>query len=166
MGPTHRREDVEVQLEEKGVRLRTPNDGVVLTDNEALELSGRLIDAAARAGGQDPEEQDWARVPMQYLRLMGEEHPDDLEEGAEPRTAEIHCWIRNQTRTNAMHVACGWLNNDDWYVTEVLEQRSVSRDDFADGEFLFYYEQALIDEEVFLYDIDGEDNQGENSDGE
>ena len=46
---------------------------------------------------------------------------------------------------------------------ELIEQRPVSRVDFVDTEYLQYFEQALIDSEVFLYELeepDGEDTEG------
>jgi hypothetical protein len=45
-----------------------------------------------------------------------------------------------------------------WVVTEIVEQAAVSRDDF-EGEYLQYFEQALTESEVFLYEI--EDAEGE-----
>ena len=44
----------------------------------------------------------------------------------------------------------------------VLRQRPeglVTRDDFDGTEYLQYYEQALVDSEVFLYEID--ENEGD-----
>jgi hypothetical protein len=163
-GSPHHRADVVVTHADGSVTLKVPDGSVTLTENEALELAGRLAEAQARASGEDPEERDWVRIPMQYIRAAAE-RLEDAEPDAEPGTelyeelkdakaAEVHCWIANQTQQNAMHVAAGWIASHGWVVTEVIEQAPVTRDDFEGTDYLPYYEQALTDSEVFLYEID------------
>ena len=69
-------------------------------------------------------------------------------------TALAHCWVRGQTKKNAFHVAIGWISEDGWVPTELVEQRAVTRDDFEGTEDLSYFEQALTDGEVFKFEID------------
>ncbi len=47
-------------------------------------------------------------------------------------------------------------------IGELLEQRPVARSDFAATDYLQYFEQALTDGELFLYEIedDGEETEG------
>jgi hypothetical protein len=170
----HHRADVEVSQDGAAVKLTAPAGGVALTADEAQELASRLFEAAMLANGDDPGENDWVRIPMQYVRVAAERMEFDVE-GGEPvrpnedpemgdaKNAEVHCWIKDQTQRNAMHVAAGWIAEHGWVVLEVLDQQPVTRADFTDTEYLQYFEQALTDSEVFLYeleDTDGEENEG------
>jgi hypothetical protein len=166
----HHRADVEVAQDGDTVTLKAPAGGVALTADEAQELASRIFEASALAAGEDPEENDWVRLPMQYLRASAErmelglegqpEAPaagaedDDLSSGT---AAEVHCWIKDQTQRNAMHIAAGWVAEHGWAIGELVEQRPVTRKDFADTEYLQYFEQALLDGEVFLYEIERDD---------
>ena len=164
----HHRADVAVAQDGEKVTLKAPAEGVTLTADEAQELASRLFEASALATGEDPEERDWVRIPMQYLRVAAERmdfwksrarrdrfRPKDQDpELADAKSAEVHCWIKDQTQRNAMHVAAGWIAEHGWVVLEVLEQEAVTRADFTDTEYLQYFEQALLDSEVFLYEIE------------
>lgn len=171
----HHRADVVVSQDGDKVTLKAPAEGVTLTADEAMELAGRVFEASALANGDDPEENDWVRIPMQYLRVAAErltfdgeggetpdaaEEPDDM---GDAKVAEVHCWVRDQTQRNAMHVAAGWVAEHGWVITEVIEQRPVTRADFADTEYLQYFEQALTDSEVFLYEV--EEAEGDEPEG-
>ncbi len=171
----HHRPDVEVAQDGDKVMLRTPPGVVTLTAAEAMELASRVFEASALASGDDPEERDWVRIPMQYIRVSAERLELNTEDGqpvgseeedpemAGAKDAEVHCWIKDQTQRNAMHVAAGWIAEHGWVITEVIEQRRVTRADFADTEYLQYFEQALTDSEVFLYEIEeaeSEDTEG------
>lgn len=169
----HHRADVLVSQDNDKVTLKLPADGVTLTGDEAQELASRIFEAAMRTDGEDPVENDWVRVPMQYLRVAaermelnveGEEAapPEDPEMG-DATSAEIHCWIKDQTLRNAMHIAAGSIAEHGWVVLEVIEQNAVTRADFTDGEYLQYFEQALIDSEVFLYEL--EEPEGDETEG-
>ena len=162
----HHRADVEVSQDGDKVTVKAPAGGATLTADEANELAGRVYEASALARGEDPDEADLVRVPMQYMRVAAERLEFDAEGGETPAPAdgpddmgdatdaEVHCWIRDQTQRNAMHVAAGWVAEHGWVITEVIEQRPVTRADFADTEYLQYFEQALTDSEVFLYEIE------------
>jgi hypothetical protein len=66
--------------------------------------------------------------------------------------AFVACWIKDQTRKNALFVAKGWIEENGWVVLAVDQQQSVSADDFPEGaQGKEYFEQALIDEEVFVF---------------
>jgi hypothetical protein len=171
----HRRADVEVGQNADKVTLKAPAEGVTLTVNEAQELAGRIVEASILASGEDPDENDLVRVPMQYIRAAADRLDFEIEgpDGAraenvsdtgeadlgEATTAEVHCWIAGQTQRNAMHIAAGWVAEHGWVIGEVIEQRAAARADFENTEYLQYFEQALVDGEVFLYEI--EENGGE-----
>lgn len=158
----HHRADIEVAIKGDKVTLRTQDNLVMLSSDEAQELASRIFEMAARANGEDPEEHDWKRLPMQYLHLAIEALPaDGGEKDDELETGAVRCWIKDQTQRNARHVAAGWIAENGWGVIEEFEQRVVSRADFADTDFLRYYEQALIDDEVFVFEHDGQDNEDE-----
>ena len=172
----HHRADVEVSQDGDKVTVKAPAGGATLTADEAHELAGRVLEASALARGEDPEENDWVRVPMQYMRVAAERLEFDAEGGETPAAAddepddmagatdaEVHCWITDQTQRNAMHVAAGWVAEHGWVITEVIEQRPVTRADFTDTEYLQYFEQALTDSEVFLYEI--EEAEGDEPEG-
>jgi len=156
------------------VKLKAPAEGVTLNTNEAQELASRLFEASVWAQGEDPEENDWVRIPMQYIRVAAERmefdtgdgevmKPNDDPEMGDAKSAEVHCWIKDQTQRNAMHVAAGWIAEHGWVVLEVIEQNAVTRADFTGTEYLQYFEQALIDSEVFLYELEepeSEENEG------
>jgi len=168
----HHRADVLVSQDADKVTLKAPAEGVTLTADEAQELASRIFEAAMRSGGEDPEENDLVRVSMQYLRVAaermelnveGEAAPPEDPEMGDATSAEIHCWIKDQTLRNAMHIAAGSIAEHGWVVLEVIEQNAVSRANFTDSEYLQYFEQALIDSEVFLYEL--EEPEGDETGG-
>ena len=161
----HHRADVQVSQDGDKVTLKAPADGVTLTSDEAQELASRIYEASMRSVGDDPE--DVRRVGMQYLVVTAERMelsvdgedatPHDPEMG-DATSAEVHCWIKDQTFANAMHIVAGSVAEHGWVVLEVTEQKAVTRADF-DGEYLQYFEKALLESEVFLYEL--EDPEGE-----
>ena len=166
----HHRADVGVSHDGDKVTLTAPAGGVTLSADEAMELAGRVLEASALAKGENPADNDWVRLPMQYIRAAAErmafdpdDEPDDDEEEIDDAThAEVHCWVADQTQRNALHVAAGWVAEHGWALTEIIEQRPVARADFADTEYLQYFEQALTDSEVFLYELEEtDDTEGE-----
>lgn len=157
----HHRADVQVAQEADKVTLKAPAEGVTLTPDEAQELASRIFEASMVSSGEDPE--DIRRVPMQYLRVAaekmdlsveGEAAPPEDPEMGNATSAEIHCWIKDQTLRNGMHIAAGSIAEHGWAVLEVIEQNAVTRADFGDGEYLQYFEQALLESEVFLYELE------------
>lgn len=171
MSQPNQRADIEVSHEGDKVKLKAPDGGTALTAVEAQELAGRIFEAAARANGDDPVENDWVRIPMQYLRVAaerldfdadGDENKVPAPNSDEPQgsTAEVHCWIKDQTQGNALHIASGNIAEHGWFIAEVLEHTPVTRAE-VDADYLQYFEQALTESEVFLYEIDEEGPEGD-----
>ena len=167
--PNHRA-DIEVSHEGDKVKLKAPDGGAALSAGEAQELAGRIFEAAARASGDDPAANDWVRLPMQYLQVAAErldfEPEGDANKVPAPNsdepdgsTATVHCWIKDQTQGNALHIVSGNIAEHGWFVSEVLEHAPVTRDE-VEADYVQYYEQALTDSEVFLYEIDEENPEG------
>ncbi|HEY1186505.1 MAG TPA: hypothetical protein VGE74_02560 [Gemmata sp.] len=165
----NQRTDIEVANDGDKVALKVPNGGTTLTSPEAQELAGRIFEAASKANGEDPAENDWVRVPMQYLQVAAERLDFEAESGDENKvpapnsdepegsTATVHCWIKEQTQANALHIASGNIAEHGWFISEVLEHAPVKREDM-EGEYLEYYDKAVVESEVFLYEIDEDDN--------
>src|SRR5262245_18745632 len=146
--------DVGVTYTDEVVAVRVRNQTVGLNVEEAEEFARLIVEAAARASGQNPEENDSVRIPMQYIRVAAErlEDPpeptgtdvravDEVPDTGNAKVAEVHCWIKDQTQTNAIHIAAGWIAEHGWFITEVLEHETVTSDNFANTEYLKYYEQ-------------------------
>lgn len=73
---------------------------------------------------------------------------DDLEDVA---GAYINCWIEAENFEQAGISARQELDEMDWQVLELEEAFTVTREDYSeDPNGLEYYEQALIDKQVFL----------------
>jgi hypothetical protein len=176
----HHRADVEVSQDGDKVVLKAPAAGATLTADEAQELASRIFEASALAKGEDPDENDIVRIPMQYIRAAAERLEFEVEGQPEPlrsapdeddadlgdaSAAEVHCWIKDQTQRNAMHIAAGSIAEHGWVINELFEQRPVSRRDFADTEYLQYFEKALVEGEVFLYEIEEIEEDGPEPEG-
>jgi len=66
--------------------------------------------------------------------------------------ASVGCWIKNQTAKSAILIAKGWIEDRGWVVLSLEEQYPVFEKDLEDNlEGKRYFEQALIDEEVFVF---------------
>lgn len=154
-----------------GFRLGLGVPELTLTTEEALSLARSLSDAAATrvkaeeaTDVESEDDEDRIRLPMQLVILDVERDPEiPAEDNNLAPTAQVCCWIKEQTRANAVHVAIGWVNDSDWIITNVAEQRLVDRSDFEGSELLAYYEQALTDDEVFLYVTSEEDTGGDDA---
>ncbi len=145
-------------ISENGVKLTLPAGSVVLTDDEALKLASALVEAAAVARGDDPDEHDWRRVPVQFLHFEAEQGSEEEPETA-PQFASVRCWVSGQSRANAAYVAAGWIMDEGWTVTDLIEQAEVTRTDYEGTEYERYYDQVLTDGEVFLFEIAGDDEE-------
>ena len=88
---------------------------------------------------------------MQYLVIAAAQDPTFAHEH-EYGGAHVGCWIKNQTKRNAYLIARGWIEENGWVPLSLEEQHPVSADTYAHNhESKCYFEQALIDEEVFVF---------------
>lgn len=93
------------------------------------------------------------RIPMQYLIIDAAQDPSFAHE-EKYGGANVGCWIKDQTKKNAYLIAKGWIEEHGWVVLSLKEQYPVSGETYrGDSEGREYYEQALIDEEVFVFFI-------------
>jgi len=165
-------EDVQCWIEKSAsIFLRAAKGGscdpVELTSEEARLIARELIELSVRLDHIDGDEvrrQDWIRIPMQYVGIHAEQDPDfDHEERF--AGADIECWIKDQTRKNALLIATGWIEESGWRLKEVEQQFEISRDDFEDGdEDIVYYDQAVHDDQVFVYNVYSTDEAEQDSD--
>lgn len=88
---------------------------------------------------------------MQYLVIAAAPDPTYNHE-QECGGAHVGCWIKNQTRRNAWLLAKGWLEELGWVPLSLEEQQLVTADTYADNpDARRYFEQALVDDEVFVF---------------
>ena len=91
------------------------------------------------------------RILMQYLIIDAAQDPTYAHE-KQYCGANVGCWIKNQTKKNAYLIAKGWIEDHGWVTLALKDQHPVSHEDYKDkGEGRRYFEQALIDEEVFVF---------------
>jgi hypothetical protein len=91
------------------------------------------------------------RIPMQYLMIDAAQDPafahDKVYGGA-----TVGCWIKNQTKKNAYLIAKGWIEDHGWVSLSLEDQHPVSEKEYREKvEGKQYFEQALTDEEVFVF---------------
>lgn len=97
----------------------------------------------------DSSEHD--RIPMQFLIIGAAQDPTFSHE-EDYGGASVGCWIKNQTRKNAYLVAKGWIEDHGWVPLSLEDQHPVSKADYDDDtKGRRYFEQALTDEEVFVF---------------
>ena len=88
---------------------------------------------------------------MQVLRMEAKQRGDYPHE-KRYAGAYVDCYIKDQTVTNALYVAKGWIVENGWEVIEIEEQREITLEDYADdAEGREFFQQALRDGEVFAY---------------
>jgi len=123
-----------------------------VTPEEARIVASAIHEAANVASFVEADYPEWHRRFMQYLVLEVRTHPDLVQEGHALQECRVHCWVRDQTQSNAFYVSTGWINDAGWVVTGVVEHRDVIRDVFESSDHIKYYDQALIDGQVFYFD--------------
>ncbi len=148
-----------IQVQPNGVELSLPQSPTFLTIPEAQGVAVALLKAGETAAAAfDPVNPPQTRLPMQYLQIEAvTDNSDSPEEQAEQGI--VHCWIRDQSPDNAVYIAVGWISSEGWDVLQILEHKPVSATDFQDSDLLEYYEQALVDNEVFVFEIVDEDEE-------
>jgi hypothetical protein len=130
----------------------------LLSEEEALGVASALVEAAAEAEGIDAEAVHWRRVPVQFLHFEAERSSEDELETAN-QFASVRCWISGQTQVNAVYVATGWIKELGWTILNQIAQYEVTRADYTNSEEERYYEQVLVDGEVFVFEVDSEDEE-------
>ncbi len=91
------------------------------------------------------------RIPMQYLIINAAQDPA-FEHKQAHGGAIVGCWIKNQTKKNAYLIAKGWIEDHRWVSLSLEDQYPVSEEDYKEKvNGKQYFEQALIDEEVFVF---------------
>jgi len=91
------------------------------------------------------------RIPMQYLIIDAAQDPTYAHE-KQYAGATVGCWIKNQTKKNAYLIAKGWIEDHGWVPLSLEEQYPVSAETYrGKSEGRQYFEQALIDDEVFVF---------------
>ncbi len=124
-----------------------------LSPAEARELARDLIELSLTLeySFNEIDREDWMRIPMQYLHIYAEQDPefdhDEMFAGA-----DIECWIKDQTRKNALIIAQAWIEEAGWRVVELEEQGEILREDHADDDVEFF-DQAVFDEQVFVFNV-------------
>ena len=79
-----------------------------------------------------------------------EKHPEYAVIGE----AYVVCWIDRPTEEDAIAVAHEMIEDDEWNVVRTEEISVVNSDDYEeDDEYKRYYDQALIDKEVLLFNV-------------
>jgi hypothetical protein len=176
----NRRADIEVSPDADKVALRVPGGAAALSAVEAQE-AGRPHLRGRGPGQRRRPGRERLGPPADAVPALAAEKMDVGDDGEDPNrvpapnsdepdgdAAEVHCWIKDQTQANAMHIAAGSVAEHGWFISEVLEHQPVSRADFAADdaqEYLQYYEQALAEGEVFLYEFSEDDSEGSTDGG-
>jgi len=88
---------------------------------------------------------------MQYLIIEAAQDPTIKHENRY-KSAQVGCWIKNQTEKNAFLIAKGWIEEQGWVALSLEDLHPVSVEYFKNNpEGRRYFEQALIDDEVFVF---------------
>lgn len=90
-------------------------------------------------------------MPMFFFQFEvrpNQSHPKRTEYGG----GMVNCWVMRDTQAQAAAVAREWIDNEQWQVTSVEEARLITRECQAESpDGLKYFEQAVIDSEVFVF---------------
>ena len=90
-------------------------------------------------------------IPMQYLIIEAVQDPSCVHE-REYGGASVGCWIKGRSENEAALLAKAWVQNSGWVPLSIEEQYSVTEDFYSeDAGGREYFEQALIDNEVFVF---------------
>ena len=88
---------------------------------------------------------------MQYLIIEAAQDPNFKHDTPYER-AQVGCWIKNQTKKNAYLISKGWIEEQGWVPMSLEDQHPVSAETYKDNpDGRRYFEQALIDDEVFAF---------------
>ncbi|MCX7666973.1 MAG: hypothetical protein N2112_15680 [Gemmataceae bacterium] len=149
-----------IQVQANGIEISLPQSPTLLTAAEAQGVAVALLKASESQTPVDTETAPERRLPMQYLQIEAvTDNSETPEEEAEQGI--VHCWIRDQSPTNAVYIAVGWISSEGWDVLQIIENKPVTASDFQETDLLPYYEQALVDNEVFVFEVVDADDDGE-----
>ena len=137
-----------VTVKRKKVKIEILFEGkeqITLSVEEARKLSTELLQLGIEIEDIGDQVGEWQRIPMQYIAF---------EVSNELRTAEVSCWIKDQTKRNALVIAMADVEKIEWNIENLLEHEETTIEEYEeDEESLKYYEQALVDGEVYvIYD--------------
>ncbi len=143
------------------VCLAVPGEGgetaVFLTPQEAVLIGNDLVELGNSKLREEADEEiyPWMRIPMQFLLMEVKPLGDDSGE-----RAYISCWIRDQSPENAALLAGAHAGEFGWQLERIVRQDRVNRETYAnDEENLHYFDQALIDEIVLVFDDAPDDDE-------
>ena len=121
----------------------------LLSVEEARKLSANLLQIGIEIEGIESHVKDWQRIPMQYIALEASKGTDECEVG---------CWIKDQTKKNALRIVAADLEEIEWHIKEVFEQEETTIENYEENEEdLEFYRQALLDGEVYVFYQNEED---------
>ncbi|AQA18791.1 hypothetical protein BST95_11625 [Halioglobus japonicus] len=87
---------------------------------------------------------------MIYLQFEVEPKYDS-DENAQYGGAYVNCWINQAMPKSAEEQARLDIESHGWAIRTLEEKSLVAREDYAESDNLEYYEQALIDGEVYVF---------------
>ena len=106
-------------------------------------------------------------MAMHFFTFRSEPTPN-AQEYAEFEGAYVNCWIRNDSREEAQARAAELIRDYGWTVEALEDSGTVSSEDYQeDDEDREFYEQALVEGEVLVFNTwprGEEDEDGEEED--
>ena len=104
-------------------------------------------------------------MSMYFLTFLATPTPD-AKEFHDAGGAYVNCWIRENDRARAQETAEGLIQDYGWSIEALEEGAVVTGSDYdADDEDREFYEQALVEGEVLVFNTwprDDEDNNEDN----
>lgn len=90
-------------------------------------------------------------MPMHFLTYLA--HPtESAQEFADSGGAYVNCWILNDSRQAAEELAISMIDEYGWAVDALEDAGTVTSDDYTeDDEDREFYEQALVEGEVLVF---------------
>jgi hypothetical protein len=112
-------------------------------------------------------------MSMYFFTFLATPNPE-AKEFHDAGGAYVNCWIRENDRERAQESAQGLIQDYGWSVESLEEGAVVTGSDYdADDEYREFYEQALVEGEVLVFntwprsnDEDDEDDEDEEEEDE
>lgn len=100
-------------------------------------------------------------MPVYYFAFLASPTPD-AGELADAGGAYVNCWILNEGRQPAEQRATDLIEEYGWSVEALEEHATVTSSDYAeDDEDREFYEQALVEREVLVFNVWPRDDEDE-----